>query len=448
MPNNIFVNPFSFYKALFMLELWMGFFIFGWHYQRRNHFTLKLALLIPFSTAFAAFFPSDQRTEYFAVFAIFIFLLMLFLFWCSLLLLLKESITKTLFLLCVCYTTEKISSLLNTIVSDCFPSLAHTNAVNGYFVLVLLLCDAVVYSLSYLFFGRNFQNIVGFHIQSWKMILLTLISILVNLVLGYLYLSLSVKDLMVNVIALTWNLISCILLLFLLFHTFSESQKDHDMALLNQEISEREQQYKEDKRNVELVNRKVHDMKYMLRYAMENQKIDEAGLRDTLKAIDVYDQTIHTGNEALDTILSKYTLQGEKENIRFVSMIDPGLLTFLKPLDVYVIFGNLIDNAYRAVKKLPQDSQRNIYLKIHQDHGFIVLSVENAFTGEIEFKDGFPRTTKKDASQHGIGLHSVALLAKEYQGTMNVQAIGNTFYVTLLFPLQVRKNLDSPKSEK
>ena len=325
--------------------------------------------------------------------------------------------------------------MLNSMISLTSPFFYHSNVVSLPFSLLWIGCDALVYLAAYFIFGKKMKDFIGFHVSPGIIVTITSASIIVNLVLGWLFLGFKRDDSVAGLFNYIWNLIACILLLFLLFQVFTESKKDHDLIMMKELIASKKEEYNNDKKNIEMVNRKCHDMKYVIRAMMEkNSHIDEETMNETLKSIEVFDRSIKTGNEVLDTILSKYTLLEKENNVNIVSMIDGKLLSFMKPVDTYVIMGNLLDNAFRAIRKLPSEASHDLYLKLYKKNHFIILSTENCYQGNIDFKKGLPSTTKKDKEKHGIGLTSVRMLVKNYQGTMTIHAEDQVFRVEILFP--------------
>lgn len=57
---------------------------------------------------------------------------------------------------------------------------------------------------------------------------------------------------------------------------------------------------------------------------------------------------VHTGNDALDAILSEKGLACEQGGIAFRCMADGAAVGFMAPTDIYSLFGNALDNAIEA----------------------------------------------------------------------------------------------------
>lgn len=98
--------------------------------------------------------------------------------------------------------------------------------------------------------------------------------------------------------------------------------------------------------------------------------------------------------------------------------------------DICSVLGNLLENALRAVKDLPQ-SQRTITAAAEMlTDETLGISVKNPFVGRVRFKrDGLPRNTRPG---HGIGLSSVSMIAHKYNGTLDLSATGGVFSAGVL----------------
>ena len=56
-------------------------------------------------------------------------------------------------------------------------------------------------------------------------------------------------------------------------------------------------------------------------------------------------------------------------------------------------------------------------------------------SGQLDFEDGLPRTTKPDTVYHGFGLKSIRMLVEQYEGNVKIVTEGNRFILDILFPV-------------
>lgn len=87
--------------------------------------------------------------------------------------------------------------------------------------------------------------------------------------------------------------------------------------------------------------------------------------------------------------------------------------------DLCVIFGNLLDNALEACRKITADSDRFIKVHAHMVKQCLLIEVANSMTQPGNRKDG-------------IGLRNVKATAEKYNGTVQITAQDNIFRVSVL----------------
>ena len=97
-------------------------------------------------------------------------------------------------------------------------------------------------------------------------------------------------------------------------------------------------------------------------------------------------------------------------------MADGKALDFIDTLDLYSIFGNIIDNAIESVVQLKDEEQRIIGITVSSDGNFLCIHTENYYSHPLSLSDGLPETTKGDNSYHGYGMNSVRMLIEKYGG--------------------------------
>ena len=206
------------------------------------------------------------------------------------------------------------------------------------------------------------------------------------------------------------------------------SEKDTTERLL----AERERQYQQSRESIEAINIKCHDLRHQIRaLAGGGAVVDASALADVAREVDVYDAAVHTGNEALDTILTEKSLVCQREGITLTCVADGAALDFMAPADIYALFGNALDNAIEAARRA---SRRSISLVVRRTMGVTSISVENYFNlaTQPSFEDGLPQTTKADKANHGFGMRSMRAIAARYGGTLVARAEDGTFCLDIM----------------
>ena len=104
--------------------------------------------------------------------------------------------------------------------------------------------------------------------------------------------------------------------------------------------------------------------------------------------------------------------------------------------DIGVLYGNLLDNAIEACRKVEED-RRFIRIENKFTEGKLLLIVENSKTGE---RNESLKTTKKDNYSHGRGIHSVRKVVEKYNGTVTFTDKGEIFEVSaMLYGIEAKE---------
>lgn len=228
------------------------------------------------------------------------------------------------------------------------------------------------------------------------------------------------------------------LLLIIQFGMFERNQLERENEIMNQILRLSEDKKSKYIENIELINIKCHDLKYQIQMLREIDNIGEKdkGLKEIERAIMFYDMSAKTGNETLDIIIAERTLLFDKYNIRFSCIADGEKLDFMSHSDLYILFGNALDNAIESLRLIVDEEKRIINLNITSKGNNLIVNLKNSYFHEITFKDGMPETTKENNGYHGYGMRSMKYLVEKYNGTLVISTKDNLFVVNMLFQLK------------
>lgn len=172
-----------------------------------------------------------------------------------------------------------------------------------------------------------------------------------------------------------------------------------------------------------------------LRHDMENHllcmsslidKEDYSELRQYIRTMtNVIDEAAFmriSGNNAVDAILNEKLLEAKKNRISTQYDICPLDDLFsedkskMEPMDLCILLSNALDNAVEACKKLTEEAEKFINIKIHHTDEYLVVSCENSALEPKRRQGEFFLTDKPDAQNHGFGLRSIISTVKKYKG--------------------------------
>lgn len=427
-------------------ELAVAVVLFMFRQPRRSRFFLRLAL-----TAVVAVFvtilvgwmgsavtPSLAQSRQFMV-QLCTFALMIALMIASILFCWAVSFWSALFVATAAYTMQNLASGCERLLKLVIAETGANMMVEPLSTTIALAVTAAIYLICYRAFIRRIESAGLIVVEDKGMFLVLAVVILIDIVFD-----LVIRQ--VDAVGITFfqmcvfrlvHASACACTLVLQYELLFNKRLVADVAALRQLHSDEERQYKLSKETVEAINVKCHDIRHQIRH------LDEAGIvavdKDVLaqvaREVDVYDSMVQTGNAALDVILSEKGLICEREGIRFACMADGSALSFIAATDLYSLFGNALENAIEAVRKVGDPEKRSISLMVKMRMGMADIHVQNYCVGPVRIVDGLPQTSKPDTASHGFGVRSMRQVVERYGGTLAISSGGEVFSLDAVIPL-------------
>ncbi len=272
--------------------------------------------------------------------------------------------------------------------------------------------------------------------QSEKSVLIILFSaIFANMVvctIGEVY-STDDNDFM-YVILLFSNIISLLLLTSIEWIMRKMYSLRNENQVTSQLLREKESQFKFAKANMERLHILAHDLKHQsqaLRAGGEEAKEILDNLDD---AVTNYDAILLTENPTINVILNEKWLYCQKHSIRLSTIVDPKALSQLETIELYSLFGNLLDNSIEAVMKIKDKDKRTISLNVTYGKGLSSIDIRNYYVGEIKIEDDENVTSKKDSFAHGFGTKSIKGIVEKYNGDYSRETDKDIYIVKIVIP--------------
>ncbi|MBO4989448.1 MAG: sensor histidine kinase [Clostridia bacterium] len=224
----------------------------------------------------------------------------------------------------------------------------------------------------------------------------------------------------------TYSITCNVLALFIqFFWCHSVMLKSENLVL--RQINESEKiRYENSKTNIDLINIKCHDLKHKL-VALEDQ-LPKEEIESMRKLVDAYDSTYKTGLDVLDVILNEKNIRCMSKGISLTCMGDGKVLSFMSTMDLYSLFGNMLENAIEATERLSDPEQKHVSIVIEKKGEMVYINSINFTDQAYLFEDGLPKTTKqREDGYHGYGLKSIRMIAEKYQGGITIAAEDGVF---------------------
>lgn len=186
----------------------------------------------------------------------------------------------------------------------------------------------------------------------------------------------------------------------------------------------------------------AHDMRNhllairQLAAAGESDKVG-AYVDAMLSELSLEAQGVETGSDLLNGLISEKAAEASKDGVELSVVLDSDLVSFVSNADLCTLFGNTLDNAIEACRKVPDPALRYIALRGVGAAGQAVVTVSNSCVGTVcPGTGGLPETTKEQGERHGLGLKNVRRVLEKYGGllTINTETEGK-FSLTMLLPI-------------
>ncbi len=432
-----------FYKAQFMVELLVAEYLFLLNIKRRGHFVIRIVLGILSSIGFAFAIPIVSYSSWYMI----IMFLGMFVFTVAMQYFCFETtLLNIIFLTSAGYLVQHMSYAIDQMI------LILTNVDNGSalqmygsgsvatmnIISFMIYADTyiITYLLVYILFGRKISDSDFYITKVWTFILCMIFVFSAIVVNSFVVNTFSVEENKTFIlISLMYSIGGSMISLLFYFQLKDTKKVEHDRDIIRQLWKEDKQHYEVQKKNIDIINAKCHDLKHQLRMIRKGENIDPTYIKQIEDSILIYDSVVKTGCDALDVLLTEKSFICREKNINLTYVIDGEKLNFISESDIYSIFGNAIDNAIEYLtNKVPED-KRFIRISAKEEKGILLIHVENYFQDDLKIVNGLPETTKDDHSIHGFGLKSIRMICEQYDGTLIVKSSNNLFILNLFFPL-------------
>lgn len=136
-------------------------------------------------------------------------------------------------------------------------------------------------------------------------------------------------------------------------------------------------------------------------------------------------------NRSVDSVIGHYCAMAKQENIPFLAQINLPEVLAVDEIDLCLVLSNLLENALEAsLETEPALRQISIQAYLASEH-FLLVQVENHFSGEICQKNGIFQSSKRKGA--GIGIQSVRRTAERNNGSSSFTYDAHRFIAKVMF---------------
>ena len=154
-------------------------------------------------------------------------------------------------------------------------------------------------------------------------------------------------------------------------------------------------------------------------------------MRTISEAMDLYSNTVRTGSEIVDTVISQKKMICEQKGITLSYVCDGSAVRSIEPSKLYSLLDNALENAIEATSLLPEE-ERLISIGIGKQDQSVRIETSNYCDPAVSLTLG---TSKQDKQHHGYGLKSMRYIAESLGGSVQTDQCSNMFFLTILLPV-------------
>lgn len=133
---------------------------------------------------------------------------------------------------------------------------------------------------------------------------------------------------------------------------------------------------------------------------------------------------INTDNAAFDAVINSKIAVCNQKNIFMEVNIKQDTNINIPPVEIAVLFGNLLDNAIDAAKGT---NEKRISLDIQTNGSYLIILVSNSIESSVLKDNKNLETSKPDKEKHGIGIKSIKTIVEKHNGMIQFYEEENEF---------------------
>ena len=230
---------------------------------------------------------------------------------------------------------------------------------------------------------------------------------------------------------------SSVLVHFLITNDMKKQYYQRINKNLEQAMHEEIRHYEQLKQSYESVRKFRHDFNNIiigLRSILNQNDVEGAQqyLKRCNSLLNETEPIIQTGHPVVNSLLSDklQTVKDHSINIKFNGHI---AYDVMDPVDLCIVFGNVVDNAIEACQKIPAKQEKEITISARIVKDIFFVKSTNPTKEDVEISN--PLTTKDDIINHGIGLYNIRSIVQKYGGHMQIACADKIFTIELGFAI-------------
>ena len=210
-----------------------------------------------------------------------------------------------------------------------------------------------------------------------------------------------------------------------------EQMKENELKLLRIRIEQSKLRQDAELKNREDIRRQRHDLRHQLTVLKD---MNDSGKKEELSQYldELIDDTIVKGevryceNIAVNAVIAYYAAMASENNIDCsVKTVVPVELMNISDSELCVVFGNLMENAIEACRRM-KEGKRYLSIRSIVKFGKLVITMDNSYDGKVKVVDNNYISSKRN--EVGIGLQSIRTVAVHHGGNASFEHEGGVFH--------------------
>lgn len=269
--------------------------------------------------------------------------------------------------------------------------------------------------------------------------LLSLVGIIVSIAVAMMSQEDSMADYYARLTAITGFAVVYVLGFYYMVRLLEKESQMQQLRLLQEQTQNQMKLYQNMKKRYEQQRRFSHDYKNQL--SCIQGMIGSGQTKEAMEYISGLtgnfrqsEMCVNTEHAVVNVMLNqKYQEACDRGIVMTMVSSDLSGLT-ISEADIVTLLGNLLDNAIEACEKL--DANKVVQFKMVLEEGQLVLSIRNPVKEQVQIKDNRIATSKRDKSQHGIGLMNVESVVRKNNGTGVLKCEDGWFTFAAMIPME------------
>lgn len=216
----------------------------------------------------------------------------------------------------------------------------------------------------------------------------------------------------------------------------SEEYKSQ-LEIADQLLELQKTQYRLITESIENAKRARHDLKHQL--TVIESLINSESSAELVSCVNEFKKNIPpemdgtlSDNYAASCIAGEYAQRALREKIDFEARLLIGEQSTFSELEIAIMLGNALENAFEAVSKLPEGN-RHVSAISSRNGNMLSCVVSNTYDGRTKTNNfGEFLSHKREFKEIGIGLDSIQRIAEKHGGVMKIEQDNEHFSVYIM----------------